>query len=38
VDDDPGNVERAKQKGLNGILFVDKTEFLNEILLISPPT
>ena len=38
VDDDPGNVERAKQKGLNGILYIDKTEFLNEILLISPPT
>ena len=31
VDDDPGNVERAKQKGLNVIQFVNRDQFLQEI-------
>ncbi len=31
VDDNPGNVERARSKGLNGIVFTDEASFLAEL-------
>ncbi|MGV8056655.1 MAG: HAD-IA family hydrolase [Smithellaceae bacterium] len=31
IDDDPGNIERARQKGWNAILYVNQDSFLREI-------
>lgn len=31
VDDNPGNVERARSKGLNGIVFTDRASFLDQL-------
>jgi putative hydrolase of the HAD superfamily len=31
IDDDPGNVERAKQKGWQAILYVDFESFHSEM-------
>lgn len=36
VDDAPDNVDRAKSKGLKGILFTGKTEFLEELNRLLP--
>ena len=31
IDDDPGHVDRARQKGWNAILYVDRDSFLDEM-------
>ncbi len=31
VDDNPGNVERARSEGLNGIVFTDEASFLDQL-------
>jgi putative hydrolase of the HAD superfamily len=36
VDDDQGNIERAKQRGLNGILFQNKEAFESELTEVFP--
>jgi FMN phosphatase YigB (HAD superfamily) len=31
VDDDPGNVERARSRGIKAVLFLDEDQCINEI-------
>lgn len=36
IDDDPGNIERARQKGWNAILYIDFDSFLPQITELLP--
>jgi len=36
IDDNHGNIERAKQKGLNTILFTDRKAFEKELAFFVP--